>query len=130
MEDQPAVTLGNPVSRVHESGNPVLGSEIKKNKHLRMASFHISYNFSFRKKIEGSQTFCKHIQWDAQNLEGLALPVACNSFHSDSICVSPFSAGGESKQVIKLEHTSEWKLLKLQLSGHSTILVNLHSENV
>lgn len=128
MEDQPAVTLGNPISRVHESGNPILGSEIKK-KILRMARFYISYNFSLRKKYK-CQTFCKHIQWDAQNLEGLALFVACSSFHSDRICVFPLPARQESKQVIKLELTSEWKLLKLHLSEYSTILVNLHSENV
>lgn len=50
MEDQPAVTLGNHISRVHESGNPILGSEIKKI--LRMARFYISYNFSLRKKYK------------------------------------------------------------------------------
>lgn len=129
MEDQPAVTLGNHISRVHESGNPILGSEIKK-KNIKNGKILHFIQFQFEKKIQVSQTFCKHIQWDAQNLEGLALSVACSSFHSDRICVFPLPARRESKQVIKLELTSEWKLLKLHLSEYSTILVNLHSENI
>lgn len=50
MEDQPAVTLGNHISRVHESGNPILGSEIKKNiKNGKILHF---IQFQFEKKYK------------------------------------------------------------------------------